>query len=270
MTPDTNIDLDHLKAAAAGRWGEILTVICGIDVAILDGRHRPCPRCAGRDRFRAFGDFEETGGLFCNQCLNEKCSDGIAAVQWLCSCSFPEALKRIADHLGMDGQHHGNGQFDIVSEVAIRKHIPLESFKAFGAHEAERGKMAVCRVPMYGPDGKQCSHFDMATRDDRWLKGYSDKGKPAGLFLKSGKLPEAGQTVVIVEGPKDAAALDAEGFHVVGIPRKRHGRQVREMLSWLSCRGCSRSGPAGRARRAEDGRTAGRRCCVGPYRNPAR
>lgn len=125
----------------------------------------------------------------------------------------------IGDYLGMsNGRPQSNGQNDIVSEYARRKRVPLEFFKRYGAHVAQRGKLTVARVPMYGPDGEQCSYIDFATLDEKWLKGVNAKGKPAGLFLKDGKLPKSGQTVHLVEGVKDAAALDAQGFSAVGLP----------------------------------------------------
>ena len=44
--------VDVIKAAATGRWVEILTSLGGVAAKLLDGRHHPCPKCGGKDRFR--------------------------------------------------------------------------------------------------------------------------------------------------------------------------------------------------------------------------
>ena len=44
---------------------------------------------------------ENDGALFCNQCFNSKNSDGFAALQWLNGWDFAEALKQVAEHLGI-------------------------------------------------------------------------------------------------------------------------------------------------------------------------
>ncbi|MFA6267114.1 MAG: toprim domain-containing protein [Pseudolabrys sp.] len=54
------------KDIARGRWRGILTSL-GVPAALLDGKHHPCPRCGGKDRFR-FTDYQRSGGFVCNQC----------------------------------------------------------------------------------------------------------------------------------------------------------------------------------------------------------
>lgn len=121
----------------------------------------------------------------------------------------------MADYLGITAEAYRKPDADIVAEIARLKKMPLESFKAFGAASAKRGKLTVARVPMYGPDREKCSSFDMATIDEKFLKGMAEKGKPTGLFIT--KWPEPGDTVLITEGPKDAAALHGLGFLVVAM-----------------------------------------------------
>ena len=113
-----------VRDAAARRWPEILSTVGGIPTTILDGRHHPCPKCGGKDRFRSFDDFDESGGLICNQCGRTN-GDGIASIQWACGIDFKEALKRIADHLGVKlEQRNGkpptqNGQTSPLSLIHI-------------------------------------------------------------------------------------------------------------------------------------------------------
>ena len=89
-----------IKDSATGRWGEILTALGGLSQEHLSGKHGPCPRCGGKDRFRTL-DINE-GALFCNQCFSEKNGDGLAALQWLKDWEFNEAVKAVADFLGIE------------------------------------------------------------------------------------------------------------------------------------------------------------------------
>lgn len=90
-----------IKTAAAGRWPEILSTLAGVDSSVLDGKHHPCPKCGGVDRFRALDDFADVGAVYCNQCFNEKNGDGIAALQWLRGIDFKTAVKMLSDFLGV-------------------------------------------------------------------------------------------------------------------------------------------------------------------------
>ena len=211
------IDVDRVKSAARSRWRDILTAF-GFNADDLDGRHHPCPRCNGTDRFRAFNDVDETGGVHCNQCHNENNGDGLAAIQWRNGWDFPTTIKAVASHLGING-----GEWipsDIVAEMARIKRMPLESFKAFGAAAAKRGKLTVARVPMFDPQRKECGYFDLAGIDAKWLKGMNAK-KPltAGLFVAT--WPNPGDVVLVPEGLKDAAALHGRGFKAVGLPTSK-------------------------------------------------
>jgi hypothetical protein len=94
-------DVATVKRAASGRWLEIIVRFGGVDPAILDGRHGPCPRCLGEDRFRAFKDFPENGGVICGQCHDQANGDGFATLQWLCGWDFWETLRKVAEYLGI-------------------------------------------------------------------------------------------------------------------------------------------------------------------------
>lgn len=107
----TRYDIATIKQAAAGRWPEILTRLGGIAPELLDGRHHPCPKDGGVDRFRALDDFAETGAVLCNQCFASGNGDGLAALQWLCGWDFSQALREVAKFLGgMAPATNGNGQ----------------------------------------------------------------------------------------------------------------------------------------------------------------
>ena len=92
-------DKDELKLAAQGQWKSIVASVGSVDLNVLDGRHHPCPKCGGSDRFRMLD--QSTGALYCNQCFSTKNGDGIAAVMWLLDCDFKTAMAKIGQHLNL-------------------------------------------------------------------------------------------------------------------------------------------------------------------------
>jgi hypothetical protein len=209
-----HIDVAELKRAAHGRWVEILNHF-GFDQTALNGQHQPCPKCAGSDRFRFFD--AALGACYCNQCFNTHNGDGIAAIAWLNDWSFQTTLCAVAKHLGISRTEvHSEGPADIVADFARRKRIPLESLKAFGAHQDLRGKLIVCRVPMFDEHREECGYQDFSDISQEFLKGMSAKGKPSGLFVA--QWPNPGDTVLLTEGVKDAAALHSLSFLALGTP----------------------------------------------------
>ena len=206
-------EVEDLKSAADGRWLEILTEF-GFNGDDLDGRHHPCPRCSGRDRFRLID--EKTGAVLCNQCFAKGNGDGLAAVQWRNGWTFNETLQNVAGYLCINGGERR--PTDIVAAVASFKRMPLVSFIAFGAHSDHRGKLIVARVPMFDAKLQPCSNFDLALGSPNFEKGMSEKGKPVGLFVTVADLPKPGDVVLLTEGVKDGAALHSLGFKVVGLP----------------------------------------------------
>ena len=119
MTTST-IDTDTIKRAAAKRWPEILSTLGNCPGELLDGKHHPCPRCGGVDRFRMI--HAEAGAVYCNQCFNEKNGDGIAALRWLTGWDFKATLAKVADFLGIDGGYgtRPNGEPQIVATYDYR------------------------------------------------------------------------------------------------------------------------------------------------------
>lgn len=96
-------DLDTVKAAARGQWTRIIPAVCGLRASILVRKEGPCPKCGGTERFCVYKDFDETGGARCNQCPNlqgKKC-DGFSVVQWARKCDFTEAIRLVAEFLGV-------------------------------------------------------------------------------------------------------------------------------------------------------------------------
>ena len=101
-------DISLVREAAAKRWPEIIARLASVPLETLDGRHRPCPKCGGSDRFRMFTD--ESGGAICNQCFDSKNGDGFAVLAWLTGKDFPNCLHEIASYLGIPPEKPANGK----------------------------------------------------------------------------------------------------------------------------------------------------------------
>lgn len=98
-TKKTKFNTEEVKRTASGRWRQILSSLASLSEEQLEPKHQPCVKCGGTDRYRAFDDVNETGGLICNQC--GKFADGFASLQWLLGIKFGEAIAKVAEHLGI-------------------------------------------------------------------------------------------------------------------------------------------------------------------------
>ena len=94
------VDVDAVRMAAMGRWIEVLSTCGNIPFETLDGRHHPCPKCGGKDRFRL--DDRAAGAVLCNQCFRDKNGDGFAAIQWMQGVSFIESVQLVAQQVGVE------------------------------------------------------------------------------------------------------------------------------------------------------------------------
>lgn len=101
------LPLDEIKAAARGRWPEILSQLGGCSRDILDGQSHSCPRCGGVDRFRLID--VDAGACLCNQCFSHDNGDGIAAIQWLKGWTFVESAKELQQYLRIENSGAATG-----------------------------------------------------------------------------------------------------------------------------------------------------------------
>lgn len=82
-----------------GRWKEILPHF--MPKGLLDGKHHPCPKSGGTDRFR-FSDVQGTGNYFC-ACSNGQCS-GFSLLECQTGMKFGEIADKIEEILGEKGE----------------------------------------------------------------------------------------------------------------------------------------------------------------------
>jgi len=232
-----NLDADEIKRHAAGRCVQILQSVCGLTDQQLNPRiHQPCPDCGGTDRFRAFDDVNETGGLLCNQC--GKRSDLFASIQWLRRCTFPEALKLVADAIGIASTSQGSGHHrpatalerkpvkliephflkyleakgrDELPLLAERLTVSVDSLQALGA--GFNPEENVWTFPERTADGEVpgiCRRFQDGQK--KMMHGHKH-----GLYFSDNWLQGVGP-ILIVEGLSDTAAAITKGLAAIGRP----------------------------------------------------
>lgn len=92
MTTQT---VTQISAAARGKWPVILQML-RIDVP-ENGRHGPCPKCGGKDRFR-LDDLDGRGTWICSQCGN---GDGLDLVKLITGYGVRKAAQEVAQVLNV-------------------------------------------------------------------------------------------------------------------------------------------------------------------------
>lgn len=100
------IDSKTLEDSAIGRWAGIYESL-GIPIP-ENKKHGPCPCCGGTDRFRCDG-IDDDGRWFCNQCTPQS-GNGLSLVMKCLKVGFPEALKKVAEVVGMVEVKNTNNQ----------------------------------------------------------------------------------------------------------------------------------------------------------------
>lgn len=88
-----NIKVSEISKQSVGKWDYILQTL-GIKIP-ENGKHGPCPKCGGKDRFR-FDNKDGRGTWFCNHCGN---GDGIDIVKLVFDIDTIPAAARVAECL---------------------------------------------------------------------------------------------------------------------------------------------------------------------------
>ena len=233
------MDVQFLKNAAAGRWDQIIPATCGVSQDVFDGAHQACPKCGGKDRFRAFGDFADTGGTICNQC--GRFADGLATIGWLTGQTFPQVVELACDFLGIEPKQQSRARkqsadpdenlvFQEWNEELValwcltKEPITPAAVRALGGQLATyRKQYQVLAFPVYGeflterkPVGRIIYSISGGTlpkfqknRPVEWVKCKLTAGSQPGLLFNHaaiGNRSEWPQVSIKCEGPTDAMA----------------------------------------------------------------
>jgi hypothetical protein len=206
-------DTDRIKEAARGRWPEILSALGGLPREILDGKHHPCPKCNGKDRFRYIDD--QAGAVLCNQCFTNGNGDGISALEWLRGWDFGTAISELRQYLGTSpngsGKQHPNGKtpntYATSSEaLAAYKHYLGEPSTWWEYLDAA----GLCVGLVYRWDTASGKEIRPVSRiGDGWQCAGMPEPRP--LY----RLPDvmrAGGFVCVVEGEKAAESIRGVGL----------------------------------------------------------
>lgn len=245
-------DADEIKQRASGQWVQLLQTLCRLSAEQLNPAiHQPCPKCGGTDRFRAFDDVADTGGLFCNQCFNERNGDGFAAIMWLLDIEFGEAVDLVAAELGSAPTitswdtpapaprpkpsstktkkiHESRDQaFDAMAWALAKEGVIDEqrSPDQVWVYERENGEEAGAVGRWNTEIGK--TYRQVSRAGDGWVAGGMDAPRP--LY----KLPAMfdAATVYVVEGEKAADALVSIGLTAT---TPSQGAQSPHLTEWRS------------------------------------
>lgn len=250
-SPSPSFDVNEIKMAARGQWETILSTVCGIDEAFLDGKHHPCPKCGGKDRFRMIDI--EAGVVLCNQCFSG--GDGFAGIMWLTGCTFPEALQLVGDELRLDAGQISARREPISRPVSKAKEPSKPSGKGFAT--ADEAILAISRKFGRRPDyqfvyrnttGQIVGHIlrwnladdektyrQVSLIDGRWYR--KEMPKPWPLY----GLPEvlsSSSEVWIAEGEKTVDALLSIGLTATTSACGKSSAKKLTGLVWLVSMWC--------------------------------
>jgi len=232
------------SAAHAAGWPSIFAALAGADLESFDGKHRPCPKCGGTDRFR-YTDIDEKGGCICNQCGKQ--ANGLDTLIWLTGEKFAAVIARVAEHLGITpladsaasstksaggakppkADPAANLQWQpwnpVLAEMFCERKPPItpEGLLACGAKFARyRGQYTVIALPVWDQLAIAQGVTDGAVvgwslwnitggllpgPDNEWLKVKLTAGTQSGLIGDPARI-RAARTLLKVEGPSDLAA----------------------------------------------------------------
>jgi hypothetical protein len=220
-------DKTEVKQAAAGQWQRICESL-GLRFEL--GKHQPCPKCGGTDRFRPFDDFEQTGGMICGAGgCNVSCPDGFDALAWFHGWEFTEAVSKVAEVIGV--KPRGKSKKSPLDRLRLDEQpnemliphfcyhnegISESGLAAMGARTGNLDDQAIVAFPCWSEFGKPPTNWVVmsATSHKLWHRENQRDvqirkktlAKGAGLMGAVDAI-QAAETVWKCEGPTDCAAL---------------------------------------------------------------
>ena len=209
-----HFDKEVILSAGRGRELDILRDVAQIPAEYLDGKHHPCPRCGGKDRFRVMTEKPDKP-IFCNQeCFGKKAVDVIGAVEQFRGVSFDEACSLIGAYLRLEpngncparkAQTRTRGTEHSAKPAAVFYYPDANGNPAYRVERYEGTKNGN-RVK----DFSQCSYVN-----GKWVRGLVDT--PGASVPTPKRIPypyncprlmgDEVKTLFIVEGEKCAERL---------------------------------------------------------------
>lgn len=123
--PDRYLAKNALRLAE-GRWDQVITSLTKVPQFILDPKkHFPCPMHGGKDGFRVFPDFLQTGGCICNTCGSF--NNGLSWLIKLTGEDYNTVIRQVVDLLDPPDQSQESCQKEKESEAATPEPIPEET-----------------------------------------------------------------------------------------------------------------------------------------------
>lgn len=116
---EVGFGFDKVKAEATGRWPAILRCL-GVPAECLQRRAGPCPGCGGKDRFR-FDDKGGSGSWFCNGAGTPQSGDGFDLLVHALGLTKGEALRAVAEHLGLKSTTTNTETYEASQARELRK-----------------------------------------------------------------------------------------------------------------------------------------------------
>ncbi len=112
-----SINFDDVRPHAQGNW---LAILIHVAPALSEAierhpKHIACPVHGGKDGFRLYKNADQTGGGICNTC--GAFSDGFSLICWCNGWQLPDALKAVAEFLGISSD--GNTAKPIVKRSPV-------------------------------------------------------------------------------------------------------------------------------------------------------
>lgn len=230
--------------AAVGRWKGLLSKL-GVDVRYLTGRHGPCPKCGGKDRFR-FDDLEGRGTWFCNEC---GAGDGFGLLEAVHGWRFREAAQEVERILGeippdrvskaktkaksfaemkrVWGGSHGIERGDPVDQYLRGRGIDLDQYPAeLRTHERLE----------YVHDYNRCSYHPamlalVRDRDGRAVNVHRTylNGATRTRKMMAGHVPRG--SAVRLQAPQNGVVGVGEGIETCQSASQRFGMPVWALLN---------------------------------------
>lgn len=243
MSKPSRVNITELKELAKGRWSDIFSALAGIHVDSSNQRHHgPCPRCGGKDRFRAID--LDNGALFCNACFNHANGDGIAALGWLTGKPFKDVVATLCEYLGAKPTHKTNGHTAKPKTFATPRGVVTYFLESLTKQHGRGVRLAatwaydtfhVLRFDLPTPPGeKQRKEFRPVHQVPLGLEGGIgwQAGYPAGPrpLYRRGELERAGVDLVTIHGGEKAADA-ASGLGLVATTNAG-GEKAMDHTDW--------------------------------------